>query len=283
MTVKAKIPFRTLAVRYEGGCSRTSIFSIDDDLGRWVDPCYDTLKWCEFLVYGVPETETAMDDDYEDDLATSTRIGRIHGCHIAKSLIVNIGEDPYVICDDAHGDLEAMYSVLKEYEEKDKILEDLAFEDDIFYIGEIELEPEYQGVGYEKKLLLQLPAIIVRSLHVFPGLMMYYSAPTQHREPEIDEEAQAILAHRLEYNSSYGSRKGVEDSNVTLFPPMREVPEKEINRVLGRRNPGDIVPEAYRNRDIHDLYESVGFKELGQTGWLCKRIASIFTEDGLNH
>jgi hypothetical protein len=61
------------------------------------------------------------------------------------------------------------------------------------------------------------------------------------------------------------------------------VPGNEINRFMGRRNPGDIVPEANRNQDAYELYLTAGFKEIEQTGWLYKRIGSIYTEDGLRY
>jgi|GEM_PF-1684047 len=278
MATSAKKPFETLAVRYDAGCVRTSIFSIDDSLGEWVDPYDDTISWNNFLVYGVPDTEDALDKVWDDDFTSAIQIGRISGCHIPKSLIVNLGAEPYQVCDAADADLEAMYSVFQEYEE-----DFMDFYDDIYYIHEIELNAEYQGYGYETILLLQLPAIIVKALRVFPSLLMYYPAPTQYDEPERDLEAEAILTHRLEYNSQK-IFKSKGDDNVFLFPPKREVPEKEINRFLGRRNPGDTVPEAYRNQALYSLYESVGFKEIGQTGWLCKPIASIFTaKSGLNY
>ncbi|MCL2146484.1 MAG: hypothetical protein FWH52_01630 [Synergistaceae bacterium] len=279
MAKKPKKPFRTLAVRYNGDCPRTSIFTIDDDIGDWIDPCYDAIVWNEFSVYGIPDTETDMDKVLNDDFESAVTIGDIFGCHISKALIINLGEDPYVVCDDENADLEAMYSVLREHEED---FEYLDFYDNIYYIHEIELHAEYQNLGYEKILLQQLPAIIVRSLHVFPSLLLYYPRPTRYDEKERDEEAEAILRHRLNYRMQ-NILKSEHNGNISLFPPKREVPLSEINRYLGRRNPGDVVPEANRNQEIYRLYKSVGFKEIGNTGWLFKIISSIYTKDGLNH
>lgn len=108
---------------------------------------------------------------------------------------------------------------------------------------------------------------------------MYCPEPMQHDEPEHDEEAEAILRHRMEFIAQ-GTVK--QDDNITLFPPLREVSGREINRMLGRRNPSDTVPITHRNHAVYRQYESAGFKELGQTGWLHKGIASIYTMDGTN-
>jgi hypothetical protein len=279
MASKVKKPFETLAVRYDAGGTRTSVFSIDDAPGDWIDPDFNTIEWCEFLVYGVPKTQDDLEKVSEGDYTSAIQIGRIFGCHVPNALIINLGAEPYDVCDGANADLEAMYSVFNELKESGDLVD---WCDDIFYIHEIELNPEYQGFGYEAKLLLQLPAIIVTALRVFPSLLMYYPAPTQYDKPERDEEAEAILMHRLKYNTR-GMDTSAEANNIRLFPPLREVPEKEINRFLGRRNTGDTLPVEYRNQGLYTLYKSAGFVEAGQTGWLYKCICSIFTKDRLNH
>ncbi len=276
MVTKIKKPFNTLAVHYEVGNGITSVFSVKDKLGSCVDPFCDTINWCEFLVYGVPDTEADFEKVSEGNFASATKIGSIYGCHIPLALIINLGEDPYIICDDEHADLESMYSALREHE----VFEE-AFIDNLYYIHEIELEPEYLNYGYELQILLQLPSIIVKSLNVFPDLLVYYPRPLDHEDPEPDLEAEAILAHRIEYNAQRLIDNSAK-SKITYFPPKREVPEKEINRVLGRRNTGDITPEAYRDQKLYRFFKSCGFQEAGQSGWLFKRMCSIYSRDGLN-
>ena len=295
MTAKVEKAFETLVVRYDGGSTRSSVFSVYDTPGNWIDPDYDTITWHEFLVYGIPDAPNALSDISKDaldsvpastldavlegDYSSTIQIGRILGCHIPVTLIENLGADPYAVCDENNADLEALYSVLQECKEHEDF-EDWI--DEIYYIHEIELEPEYQSMGYEAILLLQLPAIVVKALRVFPSLIMYYPRPLQHDEPERDPDAEAILVHRLEYITRKAT-KGNSDENIVYFPPRRPVPEHEINRVLGRRNPGETVPKAYRNKKLYKQYKEAGFKEAGQTGWLYKRIYNIYTKDGLNH
>ena len=277
MAANVKKPFHTLAIRYNAGGMRSAVFSIDDALGRFVEPADDTLAWNEFSVFGISDSDEEIDKIYEDDFSSAVQIGSIYGCHIPSELITDLGFDTYDICDEVHPDLEAMYSVLQEY--KDDYWQ---YDDNIYYIHEIELFDEYQGKGYEKLLLLQLPTIIVKMLRVFPTLLIYYPLPKKRKEPKRDLEGEAILIHRLEYNTQI-LRDAERNDNVSIFPPMREVPDSEINRVMGRRNPGDTVPEANRNQALYKLYKSAGFKEIGQTGWLCKPIASIYSKDGMNH
>ena len=276
MVTKIKKPFQTLAVHYEVNRGITSVFGGGDELGSFVDPYCDTLKWGEFSIYGVPDTEENFDKVSEGDFTSATKIGNIYGCHIPLALIINLDEDPYTICDDEHADLEAMYSALREHE----IFEE-AFIDNLYYIHEVELKTEFQDCGYELQILLQLPSIIVKSLNVFPDLLVYYPRPLAHGEPERDLDAEAILAHRIEYNAQILIDDATQ-SKITFFPPKRDVPEKEINRFLGRRNTGDKTPEAYRNQSLYKLYKSAGFQEAGQSGWLYKRVGSIYTKDGLN-
>ena len=278
MAKRKKMPFESLAIQRSAGIERTTIVDINGKRGCWIDPCFDAIAWDEYIVYGISNSEEEIEKAAEGDLSSATRIGKIEGCHIAKSLIVNLGDDPYITCDGAHADLEAMYSVLQEYK---PFAEEECFVDDIYYIQEIEMEPEYQKIGYEKALLLQLPAILVKQLHVFPSLLIYFPRPTHRDEPERDEEAEAILLHRINYATQNITTRE-KDDNVIIFPPKCAIPEKEINRVLGRRNPGESVPEAYRDNDVYKLYKSAGFKQINKTGWLCKHITSIDDEDESN-
>lgn len=275
MVDKKDKPFNGLAVGEGIDSPRTSMFSTDDNPGSWIDPSDDAIVWHELSVYGIPD----MSDDevLAGDYSSAIEIGTVMGCHVACSLILNLGADPYVACDDADANLEAMYSIIQEHE--NDFIDHL---DDIFYIHEIELKPEYQGFGYERTILLQLPAIIVRALHVFPSLIMYFPSPTQHDETGLDEETEALIRHRLNYRLQKINKK-TNDGNLVLFPPKQDIPEKAINYVLGRRIPGSIVTETYRNHDIYDLYKSAGFSEVGKTGWLCKTIANVYSDDGLNY
>jgi ribosomal protein S18 acetylase RimI-like enzyme len=270
---KKRLPFETIAIRCEAASNETSIFSVNDKIGIWVSPYDDTLTWVEFTVYGLLDSEDEQEKAQENDFSSTTQIGKISGYHIPLSLIINLHGDLYAVCDSANADLEAMISVIQEFED---IFEDFGFYDDMFYIHEIELLSDYQNLGYEKNLLLQLPAIITKALRVFPSLLMYYPRQIQYDEPESDVEAEAILLHRLEYNTreSMDSKKS---DNVTYFPPVREIPEKEINRVLGRRNPGTTVHNSHRNHRLYNLYEAVGFKEAGNSGWLYKIITDIYS------
>ena len=273
-----KKPFGALAIR-DGIRCETVVFSIDENPGNGIDPCDDTLEWNEFVIFGVTDEENDLWIAAGNEVSFTTQIGSVLVCHIPKSLIINLGGDPYDVCDSADTDLEAMYSVLQEYEDSEEF-EDFVFIDDIFYIHEIELNSEYQGLGYEETILQQLPAVIVKSLRVFPSLLMYYPTLVQHSEQEIDKEIQTVLRHRMEY--AFKDFAKDKNSKVVSFPPKHKVSEKDFNRHMGRRNPGDITPAANRNPELIRLYHSVGFKELGHTGWLYKRIINIFTKDGLH-
>ncbi|MDR0929304.1 MAG: hypothetical protein LBM74_06260 [Oscillospiraceae bacterium] len=278
---KAK-PFKMLAVRHQPSPAEASVFALNDDPGQCVDPLDDLIDWVGFSVYGVhgsgDDAEEALERLDEDDFSMVTTIGKITGWHVPISTIESLGADAHDACDTKDAHLEAMYSALCESDDLEDDLMD--FDARIYCIDEIAMEPAYHGMGYEGILLKQLPGILVKALRALPSLLVVHPAPTQYMEPERNEEAEAILAHRLAYNFDRHSEK---EDKIVLFPPVQEVPLSEINRVLGRRNPGETVPQAHRNQSLYALYEAAGFEEIGQTGWLYKRIASIYTEDGLNH
>jgi hypothetical protein len=296
MANKKKKPFKTLAV-WGGGSGESSVFATTDSLGEWIDPFSHTLFWNEFSVYGVPDSEADSEDGWGEDYSKATLIGGIRGCHIPVSLINNLGEDPYEVCDASDADLEAMYSVLQEHNDGEL----LDFVDNIFYIHEIELLPEYRGCEYEELLLLQLPAVIAKSLRVFPDLLMYLpTLLTSEAENGSDDDDSRSWSNWQRMLVKDG------DGNIAMLAPEDEISEKErrINQFLGRRNPGDIVPclrhgisalradsseynvhshiiqGGERDPNLYKTYKTVGFEEIGKTGWLYKQITSVFSLDG---
>jgi len=280
------LPFKTLAVLYDAG-TRVATFSVDDPPGIWIQPIADTIDIVAHTVlsiYGIPYDSD--DDDYYDDndeerytqpeyfSNTGVLIGKIFGAHIPTGLIINLGGDPYEACDAQSEELEAMYSVIEEYSLVDEVFDNA----EIYYLHEIELKPEYQNMGYELVLLKQLPSIIVTALRVFPSLILYFPRPTQIIEREPDLEVEEVFRHRASYNLREVLEEE-EKSNVAMFPPLirfsKEREEKEINRLMGKRDPGSIIPIKLRNRDVYNLYKSAGFTEAGQSGWLYKIITDI--------
>ena len=211
MAKKEDKPFNELIIGDDIESPRASVFSIDESIGKWIDPSDDAIEWTEMKIYGMP-AKPNNDEIQDDDFSSAVQIGRIFGCHIACSLIVNLGADPYTACDDADADLEVMYSVIQEHEE-----EFYDCLDDIYYLHEIEIKPGYQGFGYEKTILSQLPAIIVQALRIFPSLIMYYPTPMQHDEKGLDEKTEAIIRHRLEYRWQKID-KSDKTGNIVLFP-----------------------------------------------------------------
>jgi hypothetical protein len=219
-----------------GGSGESSVFSTTDSLGDWIDPFSHTILWSEFAVYGVPDSLIDEDCGWDEDYSKAVLMGGIRGCHIPVSLIANLGEEPYEVCDASDADLEAMYSVLQEYNDGEL----LDFVGDIYYIHEIELNPEYRGYEYEELLLLQLPAIITKSLRVFPDLLMYL--PT-------------LL------DSEMGNVDDTDSRSRSNWQRM-------------------LVKDGERDPNLYKTYKTVGFAEIGKTGWLYKQITSVFSLDG---
>ena len=209
MANKSNESYKTLAVKYIQDSSDTAVFSIDKKLGAFIDLFEDTINWVMFDIFGVPESEEYCENVHIHRTFSLNCIGGFNGCHIPFSLINNLHSETYSVCKSAHDVLEELHSIIQDNKD---IFGDISLYNDIFYIDDINFEDDYENIGYEKSILLQLPAIIVKTLHVFPSLLMY--------DP-----------HRSD-----------------LFEPAQ----------------------------LYKLYESAGFKIVGDSGWLYKKITSIY-------
>ena len=227
----------------------------------------------EFLVYGFnddEETGYITEKIYEDDFSKAIQIGNIIGYHIPVDLIVNHLYDPYTICDDHSALLESVYSVVKEFADE---LEQFLISS-IFFIDEISIEPEYQNKGYEKVLLRQLPAFLSKALRIDTTILMYKISLLAEPDSERDIEAEEILAHRYKYEKQMNSKNN--ENSIKVFPPKLELTENNINYLLGRRIPEKAVIKSLLDQSSIRIFKSVGFKELGKSGWMYKYIKSIY-------
>ena len=271
---KNKNQFKQIAIKYvNNNYESTSVFSIDSPAGEFIDPVTDTIMLVEFLVYGFNEDEeigNITDKIFEDDFSKAIQIGSILGYHIPVDLIVNHLYDPYTICDDHSALLESVYSVVKEFADE---LEQYMISS-IFFIDEINTKQEYQNRGYEKVLLRQLPAFLSKALRIDTTILMYKVNLLAEPESERDIEAEEIMAHRYKFEERKKSKNN--EKNIKVFPPKLELTENNINYLLGRRIPGKEVTKSLLDQSSIRVFKSIGFKELGQSGWMYKYIKSIY-------
>ncbi|GHU68050.1 hypothetical protein FACS1894184_09130 [Clostridia bacterium] len=257
-----------LGFRYQAP-ERRAIIGFDDEAGDCFDVTDDLVLPNEdqFIIYAIPEEDE--EDFWEGGTTDFPIIATVDGCLIPHALIEALGVDPHELCDDLAGDLEAMYSALEEHGVFDD--EDI---DNIYYINEITInDPEYVGRGYEQIILKHLPGLILKCMRVMPSLLAYLPPVAKAVEAhELSDEAREVAFQHIKYNS--------RNNNISYFPPKRALTPAEVNRVMGIRNPGDTIPGENRDYKQYAIYESAGFEEAGNSGWLYLKVGDLLDDEG---
>jgi len=270
---KRKI-FPQIAVKHLYDINKSiTVFDANETPGRFIDPVSDSIIQADFEIYGYyDDIEGTIQSNIieEHDFSNAFLIGYIYGHFIPIDLILNYHYDPYTACDDFDSVLESMYSVINEFTD-DGEFDGKYFIESIYYLHEIVIKDEYKNLGYEKMTLIQLPALLYKTLRSSVTIIMYCLSFTF--EDEYNPEAEDIINQKEAFEKQF---KGKNDTNVTVFPPIKKISEEGLNYIMGRRNPGSIVPKENRDLKIFRLYKSSGYKELGKSGWMYKYIKSIY-------
>ena len=118
---------------------------------------------------------------------------------------------------------------------------------DIYYIHEFKMLPNYDNEFLKNRIIEELPGLILKLLHVAPDIIAYYPAPLEY-EPDPDKEfrydtLQAIVAQRL--NSLTNSIDVDEKENkslITTRPFRASHHNASLNSLIGGNNaaPGEI-------------------------------------------
>ena len=186
-----------------------SAFDIDPANGKWVNQDYNLVRTYQFDIHRSREITFG-----------SEAIGSFRGYHFPCALLKRLGREPEIVNELYLDHVVDMYSDIRECGYLDRWM------DDIFSIDEIYLLPELQNIGFEKTVLLNLPSVIVASLHIFPTMLVTYPLKTKDYRP---------------------------------------LPEGHLQR-------GE---DEAASESLLRLYESAGFKELGQTHLYYKCINEI--------
>ena len=194
-----KVEFESICADCSG--IRNHIFDIDDSYGY---DCHDTcIIQSNITFYGVPFdlTENQMDMVYEGYYDDVVKIGDIFGCLILCKQIFDEGYNPWLICDDENGDLEYTISALSDKYGPLNIERGDPYQD-IYYIHEFKMLPNYDNEFLKGRIIEELPGLILKFLHVAPDIIAYYPAPMEY-EPDPDRESRhsalrAIVAQRLD-------------------------------------------------------------------------------------
>ncbi|MDL2319038.1 hypothetical protein LJC74_08225 [Eubacteriales bacterium OttesenSCG-928-A19] len=217
--------------------------------------------------HGFQESDDDMD---EYDFDAMPKIGTITGVLLLCRQMDEDGHDFYTVCDDVSGDLEHLASVI--------LKEGLPDDDfqmnpqDIFYIEELEIQPEYQRSGLGSRILAELPTLIWAYLHVKPGVLAYIPTPLEGPEEPLDERDQEIFKILMDraarkMNALFQSIIEPEKTktNIVQLPTENQIDEDDIKRVLGRRVEESAHSNDRRNEPLLTFYEASGFVEIAKT------------------
>lgn len=174
------------------------------------------------------------------------------------------GEDIVVMSDDFNEVLEHIAAAV---ESKGN-----PFPEDTFAIEEITFGPACDSKETFIEVLKRLPLFIFKIFNVkpdiaaFPLPLPYLKSNTQKIKEgfakKIYDDAVKAFQERV-YNASQGKDfdEGEDDNNKIRLV----LDEEQMNYVLGKFNKDNPYPLEAKNKPLWDLFESAGFKEIGET------------------
>ena len=141
---------------------------------------------------------------------------------------------------------------------------------DIYYIHEFKMLPNYDNEFLKNRIIEELPGLILKLLHVAPDIIAYYPAPLEY-EPDPDKEfrydtLQAIVAQRL--NSLTNSidvdekEKQDIDKKILKFGDIYQFSDDEIISWVEEIRGHLILKKQKIRRNIFSM-KAMGFKKLG--------------------
>lgn len=241
--------------------------SMGDAPGRWFDEVYGLIPSVHLQIYGVPAdaSEAVEDACDEGDYAKAIDLGELTGSLIMCSEMARLGNDPYTLCDDNAQDLEYVHSALSD--EGGPLSEEDGDPDrNVLYIEELCIKEAFRSRGIGTLILRNLPALILKEMHVLPDVICYFPQMLEHEPEEIDHEAMEKYRHHMAF---LAQRHGFDKSdNITYFPPQKPLTEKEINQILGCRQKDEEYKSEWRNIQLFNFYLKNGYREAGKSGLL---------------
>ena len=246
-------------------------FNIDSP---YPDECQDTcIVWNTIDYYGVPydAPEGLFEELDSGQFDGAIKIGSISGCIILCKEIDRLGFDPVEICDDADQDLEYVLSAMSDKGAPFDAEESLEYED-VYYIHQFNMADGYNTPELKSAILEQLPNLVLKIYHIFPGYITFYPSPEEY---EIDKneiirnkKLQQLSVRKID--AALGNSEVAE--NVIDFAQSYEFSDDELKEIMRRRVPGKSYPAEAKNKAEFNFYESIGFEEIGDSRLLCKAV-----------
>lgn len=227
---------------------------------EYSDPVVDYIVYCEIDFYGVVEENEDGCDNTDDRIF----LGSIKGYLILTHLMDFMGEDVYTVCDDHSGELEMIMSIITKQGKR-------GLDDDVLYITEENIPDDVF-----KTIMNELPKVIMKHYHSYPGLIVYYPDPLPYtKEKSVIHKAKEEMAQIIARDIFPGQKADEivgEDGQVIRVGLDNE----QMNYILGRWNEYNTYPESAKNMAEFERFEKVGFKEMGETRLMYRTFPPIF-------
>ena len=273
-------------IKFESICAdftvkQNSIFDIKNDCKYEYEceyECEDTcIIWNNIKFYGVPfglsdiQMSSVCDRNYNKVI----KIGELFGCLILCKQMIKDGYDPLDECDGESADLEYTVSALQDekgplnYENGDP-------EQDVYYIRELKMEKGYDDILLKNSIIEKLPYLIFYFLHVAPDILAFYPEPLQYEFNKETEEKHNMLrniaAAKINLSTGHYDNDEQKDKNVIDISSNYHLTEDEINIIMNKRNSDSSYPEEAKNKKEFTFYKANGFKEMGKSRLLYKKL-----------
>jgi len=175
--------------------------------------------------------------------------------------------EPYEVCDAYSGDLESMYSVIKEFNLKYD--EDEFHLRNILYIHEIKWNREIDE-EIRKKIFNHLKDFVFENYHVRIDLISFYTAPLDSyvRPSTLTNEKETMLIDKI--SKQLYDDDNNDDENILDLSNYAEFTEEELNERMGIRSSGESYPKEFINMEEYKEFIGFGFTELGETRLLVR-------------
>lgn len=240
-----------------------AVFSLDDtyDLNE-----NQLCPYCVIKLFGIP---AGVEESVEEQIVEGEAEGAVHiatltGFVILNDTILRKGLSPVLIADDHSGDLGYAIKALTEDGAPLSDELDLQLCTSLFYIYEFIFEEEYRDREFISKMIKKIPDLLLYTSYVYPDMLVYYPKPLPYEKDALvrAKEAFAALAAKEVIERMKQARNGeyVDDGK-----PHLELGDEQLNIIMGSRNEGDSYPAAAIDRSEWELYESAGFREVGNS------------------
>lgn len=215
-----KHKFQSICADYSE--SKTHVFDINGDSGY---DCHNTcVVWNYITFYGTSFDlmDDRMSSIYQGDYRDAVKIGDVSGCLILCKQLLDVGEDPLVVCRDIDAGLGYAISALSDEDDGPLSMDSGDPSLDVYYIRELKMEAGYDDPMLKSRIIAELPGLVFTFCHVAPDLLSFYPSSSGGHEilsgppPALSVSYHPIFGQQLKLDKT-GEEKVYQHSAPTYL------------------------------------------------------------------